>query len=176
MPHGTPAAAGDARLFLALWPSPSVRAALASAAGQWVWPAQARRVSPQRLHVTLHFLGKVPRERIAVLVQGLSVPVAPFRLSIDRAAVWRNGVALLQPAAVPVELLHLHEMLARSLPALGLAAETRRFRPHVTLAREAGGATPPPLFTPIAWRVAHFALVESQWGAQAAYRVLHRFG
>jgi len=56
--------ADDLRLFLALWPPPPVLSALVDVADRWQWNEQARRTRPERLHVTLHFIGNVATERL----------------------------------------------------------------------------------------------------------------
>ena len=53
-----------ARLFLALWPPPAVREAIAGWRGAWWWPPAARLVQDERLHLTLHFIGAVPASRL----------------------------------------------------------------------------------------------------------------
>jgi 2'-5' RNA ligase len=72
-----PGPSGSACLFIALWPGPEVRDALAAWSGQWHWHAAARWVPAERLHLILHFLGDVPRERLPALGEALSVPFAP---------------------------------------------------------------------------------------------------
>ena len=74
-----------ARLFVGLWPDDVVRDALLAHAEHWSWPAGVRRVQRDKLHMTLHFLGAVPRERVASLVQGLAVSFEPFELTLDLA-------------------------------------------------------------------------------------------
>jgi 2'-5' RNA ligase len=69
---------------------------------------------------------------------------------------------VLEPLAVPDALLDLHAALGQALAGLGIALEERPFRPHVTMARHASGATPPHAPAHIAWPVTGFALVESR--------------
>src|SRR4029450_6447491 len=75
MPTDPPATA-SARLFLALWPPSEVLDAALRHAAQWSWPRGARRVRPDKVHMTLHFLGAVPRDHIDALVDALAVPFA----------------------------------------------------------------------------------------------------
>lgn len=162
-----------ARLFVALWPDRAEREALAAAAGAWTWAAGAARVRPDKLHLTLHFLGAVARERIGALAAALEQPGAAFALSLARPALWQGGVAVLEPAPVPRALAALHAALGGALAGAGFAVETRRWRPHVTLARRASGARPPEIGAALRWRVNGYALVESEPGG--AYRVRRRF-
>ena len=165
-----------ARLFVALWPSTAVRARMAAHQHQWGWPPGAAPVARERLHLTLHFLGAVPRQRVAQLQSGLGVPVDPFELQFERAELWRGGVAVLRPAELPLPLVALRERLNEALEGLQQPFDAKPFKPHVTLARRAHGAIAPGDAVAIRWPVRGYALVESQAGPQSGYRVLRRFG
>ena len=163
---------GSARLFIALWPDDATRRRLASRQAACDWPAAARPVPAGQLHLTLHFLGPVERRRIAGLLRAIAdLPAPPFDLRLGRAAVWSNGVAVLEPCGEPPPgLIDLQARLGAVLRQLGLPVEARRFRPHVTLARRAAGAVLPADGPTSCWRVAGPALIESGHG----YRVLWR--
>lgn len=165
------------RLFVALWPPPAPRAALAAWAGQWQWPPTARRTSVERLHMTLHFLGDVLPQYLSVLVQALQPPAVPraFECGPGRAEVWRNGVAAWCPAEPPAALCDLHAAIGESLLSAGFKLETRPWRPHVTLARAAAGARPPAQPLHWSWPVQGWVLVESVSGAGGGYRILERY-
>ena len=163
-----------ARLFLALWPDPSLQGQLAAHRDQWLWNAGPSVVPADRLHLTLHFLGDVARHRVAALADSLRVPFRAFELELGVPECWPRGLAVLQPQAVPVELRDLHAALGEVLPAQGLPVDAREFRPHVTLARRASGAIPPARAAELRWRVAAYVLVESVPGA--GYRVLREYG
>jgi 2'-5' RNA ligase len=150
-----------ARLFVALWPGPAVRMRLGAMASEWPWSAGALRVAEAGLHMTLHFLGHVPRHRLKLVAEGLVVPMQPFDLMLDRAEVWRNGVAILAPSDIPAGLQVLQRSLTDALRPLGLVPEARAFRPHITLARHAEGSLPPQEFAPVRWPVSSYELVES---------------
>ena len=174
-----PAPPSTARLFVALWPPLTVRAALQRVAWRWTWPAGARRVPARDLHLTLHFLGAVPRTDVPALQAALAVPCPAFTLELDRAEVWRHGTAVLAAAAVPPALVTLHAALGERLRAVGLRTEARPFRAHVTLARHALQAEPPAEPWRVRWPVHDVVLVESRSGvarAAGAYRVLQRYG
>ncbi len=155
-------ATASARVFIALWPDARVRDALAAWGEQWQWNATAKRVPAERLHLTLHFLGKVPRERLPELRSGLMLPFAPFTVSLGRPAVWRGGVAVLQLHRVPPRLRQLHAALGEALQRLGMPTDAGAFRPHVTLARRAASALPPAEAPPQRWPVRGYVLVESR--------------
>lgn len=168
--NGAPPA--TARLFLALWPDAATRHAIAAWRDRWSWPAGAAVVPDERLHLTLHFIGPVARDRIGAVQAALEQHGPRFAIGRGQAALWPKGLALWVPDALPPAARALHGALGDRLRAAGLAVEDRPFRPHVTLARKAAGALPPADALVLDWRVRDVALVESHQG----YRVLARFG
>lgn len=165
----------NARLFLALWPPASVRAALAAHARAWRWPAGAQRYAPADWHVTLHFLGAVPRSRLPELSAALAVPAAGFVLRFGVPALWPHGLAVLLPSELAPALLDLHAQLAQRLQQLGCRTEARPYTPHLTLARRAAQAQPPAAAPPWSWAVRGYALAESTGEPQRRYRLLRRY-
>lgn len=165
-----------ARLFLALWPDAATRRALQAWQDAIAWPADARPTAGAQLHLTLHFIGAVPRGRLPALRAGLVCPAPPpFTLPLGRFALWRGGVAVMLADATPPPLAVLHAGLADALHALDLPVDPRPFSPHVTLGRHAGGAVlhdgaiPPA----VDWTAdGAYVLAESAGG----YRVVQRFG
>lgn len=168
--HRDEAPASTLRLFVGLWPGDELREALVRCQAAWQWPPGAARVAPQRLHLTLHFLGEVAAERAGPLSQALDgVAVRPFTLGWQPAEVWHGGIAVLRTA--PSEgLAALHGAVGQVLVAQGFALEPRAFKPHVTLARKAAGARPPGDWPLPRWTVQDFVLVASRGG----YHVLSR--
>jgi 2'-5' RNA ligase len=164
-----------ARLFVALWPAPAARQALLVQRDAWDWPMTARPVPAERLHLTLHFLGEVPCPRLPELTPALRVAWRSFDLLLGHAELWPRGLAVLRPVAPPAPLLQLHASLGEALRGLALPFDARAFRPHVTLARHAHGATPPAQDHTLRWRVRSYALVESLPPPAASYRVLQRY-
>jgi 2'-5' RNA ligase len=160
----------SARLFLALWPAPAVRAQLAAARDQWTWPNKATPVRTERLHVTLHFIGEVAQERVAEIADALPSPCAPFELRLGRHVLWPHGIAVLEPDSTPPALAELHATLGEQLVALGLPVDARPYRPHVTLARRAGGALVPADRGSIRWLAERYALVQSHAGTYELLR------
>jgi 2'-5' RNA ligase len=164
------------RLFIALWPDPATRAAIARWQDTWAWPPRSAPMKAERLHLTLHFLGDVPAHRLPELTAGLRAPFEPFTLALGHGEVWPNGVAVLEPAHAPRELECLHAALREAVTALGLPVDSRPFRPHVTLSRRARGATPPARQPRLGWLVEDgYVLVRSLPGG-TGYQVLERFG
>jgi 2'-5' RNA ligase len=162
-----------ARLFIALWPSPRVRLALAACRDATRWPAGAAPVADEKLHVTLHFIGSVPAGRVAEVAAALQVPVQAFEWQLGAVACWHGGLAVLCPRTVPPRLQQLHGELAAALRQLALPVEARAFRPHVTLARRAPACQPVAPAEPVRWRVGGYALVQSM--PDGRYQVLRRY-
>ncbi|WP_374675771.1 RNA 2',3'-cyclic phosphodiesterase [Ideonella sp.] len=173
-PVAEPPAGATARLFLALWPDePATLQGLRAWQAALRWPASARPTAAANLHLTLHFIGAVPRERLAEVADGLRVPAVHTDITLSEWTVWPHGVAVLAPRAVPAALLELHGRLAERLAALQLPVDTRPWRPHATLARRAAGAAlagAPP--APVTWPVRQgHVLAESASG----YHLLRRY-
>lgn len=167
------------RLFIGLMPDPGVAQAVLDWRARWTWPAGVALAAPAHMHLTMAFLGEVDEALQAPLEAGLSaVPCEPFTLRLQGAQVWPPGIAVLRPGPEP-GLEVLHGRLAGVLASLGLGAVTRRWKPHVTLARKAQGARAPAQPPDIAWRVSGFALVWSRLPPQvpqARYDVLRQWG
>ena len=75
--------------------------------------------------------------------------------------LWRNGIAALEPGSTNDALTALHRALAERLRALDLPVESRPYRPHVTMARDAGGSTAPSK-TDVVLSACELVLVESR--------------
>jgi 2'-5' RNA ligase len=166
----------NARMFIALWPDPAVRDALREWRDGYAWPKSASPTRTEQLHVTLHFLGNIPRVRVPELAQGLAVPFAPFELEFGHPELWHGGIAVLAPDVVPAPLLALHGALGAALERLAVPLEQRVYRPHVTLARRAGPMQEPIGGPPIRWQVDGYALMESKVGEGADYGVVQAYG
>jgi RNA 2',3'-cyclic 3'-phosphodiesterase len=117
----------------------------------------------------LHFIGPVARERLDDLVAGLAVEMRPFTLAFGRHALWRNGIAALEPGGAD-GMASLRESLTDALRRLALPTDDRRFRPHVTLARDARGSIVPDAAEPFTWTIDRYTLVESR--SDGRYEVL----
>lgn len=171
----SPSPSPSVRLFLAVWPDPASRAALADWQRSWRWPPGAALVPSERLHLTLHFLGNVPVARVPQLVAALRLPFVPFELRFARVQLWPGGLAVVRMHSTPDELLALHARLAGALRALDLEVDTRPYRAHVTLARKAAGAAPAQPAPEHTWHASQgYALVRSLPNG-AGYEVLERF-
>ena len=98
-----------------------------------------RWTAPATWHITLQFLGETSRaqcECVVASLHELHLPPVPIRLEglgcFERAGVFFAGVK------VSPELVLLEECVVAATALCGLAAETRPFQPHITLARSKG--------------------------------------
>jgi 2'-5' RNA ligase len=128
------------RLFVALDLPADVRTVLASWADAAAPPA-VRRVPAVNLHVTLAFLGSRGEDE-AVAVAGLLAAHARPVGSLQTAdALWlaprRPSVLTVALRADPALPALQGELAAALQGAIGLQAEARPFRPHVTVGRVA---------------------------------------
>jgi 2'-5' RNA ligase len=104
----------------------------------------ARWVEPENYHVTLRFIGDID-EGVAREVYGALAecrPRPPIPLSLDGLASFggsRPRAVFAHVAASPA-LNELQAEQERILRGLGLDPETRKFTPHVTLARMKGAS------------------------------------
>lgn len=104
----------------------------------------ARWVEPADYHVTLRFHGDVDGATARELVEALGETRAraPLTLTLDALAVFggdRPRAVYARVASIP-DLLDLQAEQERVARRVGLAPETRRYTPHVTLARLRGAS------------------------------------
>lgn len=99
----------------------------------------ARWVPPETFHVTLRFVGEIDEDVAADLdaeLATLSAPAVPVRLrGLGRFGDKRGARALWVGVEPVPELLHLHGKVESACVRAGLDAASRRYVPHVTLAR-----------------------------------------
>ena len=166
------------RLFFALDPSPALRERLAEHSARWSWDARARPAAARRLHLTLVFMPQVDPARVPDLLRVGAEAAASGRgctLLLDHAEVWTSGgIAHLAPSCIPPQLQALHDTLLAGALAAGLPADSRTWRPHLTLARRARPEQAPRDFEAPAWQVRGFSLQRSRLGS-GRYEVLARW-
>ena len=125
----------------------------------------ARWQDDGQLHLTLRFMGEIDARAAEDLAAALRGVEAPFALSLrgvghferkGRPTTLWAGIAPSEP------LLVLQRRVERACRAAGLEPETRRFTPHVTLARLNSGTGPVS-----GWLSAHGALTSEPWDVDA---------
>ena len=98
----------------------------------------ARWISPERLHLTLRFIGEVNSERMRDIDDALSgIDFVPFDLRLDGIGQFGGDKPRVLWAGIAPnpELIRLHEQINLALARAGISPDTRRYVPHVTLAR-----------------------------------------
>ena len=141
------------RAFVAVFPPPEIRSALAHAARRLPVTGEVRWVRPANVHLTLKFLGEVPEDDLGRAAEVLEPSTRRGRI------LWAGigeGSDRLRALAGDVEA---------SLEPLGFEREARAFFPHLTLGRARGRPvaltvteTPP---TVPGFSVRHMELVRS---------------
>ena len=168
------------RLFIGIRPPEPVRDALLDTMEAL---DGARWIDEANLHLTLRFVGEVERPVANDLAEMLGRIAWPrFELRIDgvgafdrnnRHSSWAHAVWARVPPADALE--GLRQKVERACEGAGLGRETRRFTPHVTLARlnRSSGAVGDWLATwgdlaTEPWTVDEFTLFESHLGHTGA--------
>ena len=127
------------RLFVALPLPEDVRRRLGLLAGG---VPGARWVDPEKLHLTLRFIGEVDGGWAEDIISALAgVSAKPFELTLAGVGHWgtkERANALWAGVEKNPGLTHLQSKIESALVRLGLEPEGRKFAPHVTLARLSG--------------------------------------
>lgn len=165
------------RLFIAIRPpAPVIDAMLALMDGI----EHARWQDEAQLHLTLRFVGEVDTPTANDLADALGrIRFAPFDLTFRGVGHFERShwpSAVWAGVAPSPELAALAKKVERACVAAGCAGETRRFVPHVTLARLNRSSGPVGGwmarhgdFACAPVRVDHFALYESTLGTGGAH-------
>lgn len=101
-------------------------------------PSFGRPVRAENLHVTLCFLGNTTPEQVVQLSEQIDdLPNEDFELRLDRVEfVPRNRLIWLGSETVPDALSRLVKKLRTCAAVAGISTESRRYRSHITLARD----------------------------------------
>jgi 2'-5' RNA ligase len=101
----------------------------------------ARWMERDQLHLTLRFIGEVDGRDAAAIDDALSGIKSP-RFTLELKGVGEFGGktprALWAGVRKESDVMHLQRKIESALQRIGLAAEERKFKPHVTLARLRG--------------------------------------
>jgi 2'-5' RNA ligase len=153
-----------ARLFFGIWPDDAAIERLSAQAAVLAKALGGRAVPPEKIHLTLAFLGKVPDERVAEAML-VRARMAAFPLSVDFVGSFRGArVAWAGIEPAPEPLGTLYHLLAAELAERGFTLEDRRFVPHLTLVRKIERLQPRSPIEPIRWTARAVKLMRSDLG------------
>ena len=139
------AAAGPVRAFIAIELNSKPLAALKNFQRQLqarLSDVPVRWTRPEQLHLTLKFLGHVPRERLADSAAALSrasTGIAPFQLALEGVGCFPHPQ---NPRVVWIgingelpSLRRLQTQIDQQTKGIGDHSEERAFQPHLTVGR-----------------------------------------
>lgn len=105
----------------------------------------AKWVAPENFHLTLRFLGELEGTEAGDVDAALSAIRLPsFPLRLEGVGVFGEGRktrALWAGVSPSGDLMRLQSKVVRAVEQSGQPPETRKFKPHVTLARFNGAST-----------------------------------
>ena len=132
------------RLFVALDLPDEIRDNLAGLANGL---PGARWLPPENLHLTLRFIGEVDGHDAHDIDEGLAAIRMPqFELKLSGVGIFGEGRklrALWAGVEANPELTRLHDKIEQAVIRAGQPPESRRFKPHVSLARFKNNGTGP---------------------------------
>ncbi len=178
------------RFFVAVTPGAELREELA----RWCAAARARCsgdgrwTRPEKLHLTLRFMGEVAPERVPQISDAIARAVAAsaaFEIAIGAPGSFRlrDGASVLW-LGIRDEAGALGALRARldtELANLGYARDSQEFKPHLTVARFAPGERSPaiaelPASPAAGWPARELELYESVTRPEGAeYRLVQKF-
>jgi len=180
LPEPPRASGRRAAYFFALWPDRAVRRRLASAAARVPLGegGVVYRIKPERLHLTLAWLGEIDSVRVDAARRAADeVQAKAFLLRLDSVGHFAGPNALwLGASKLPGPLARLKAELDRELLGYGLPVATEPFVPHVTVQRNVRVLVETEAET-VDWPVTEFALLRSarSGGRADGYRVVARW-
>lgn len=142
-------------------------------------PAGWRVAPPERWHLTLAFLGEVPEGRVEDLsarVGRAAARTAPIGLRLAGGGSFGQRVLWVGLAGERPALVRLAERVSAAARRTGVEVETRRFRPHLTVARTRVTAGAPDQwlgsYAGPGWTLAEVVLVRSHLDARPRHERL----
>jgi RNA 2',3'-cyclic 3'-phosphodiesterase len=125
--------------------------------------------------MTIAFAGEVSREQVAALrAVGAAVRCPSIEVTFDAYEYWQKPeVAVAVASDCPAALLKLHHALRAHFDRLGLRADPRAFRAHVTLARKVTQAPVAKAMSRSSLVVRDFELARAaRWAEGSVYTVV----
>lgn len=178
------------RMFTAIHLPDEVRAAWQEAQAELRARVSDARWTPvAQAHLTVHFLGEQPEERLEAIVAALRKSCAeagPFELTLGQPGAFprasRPRVVWLGLGGNRPALEALERGGRAGLASAGVALEDRPYAPHLTLAREPADARAAsdwiacPAIDHLSWRVEALTLYKSTLRSQGAlHEAIERF-
>lgn len=166
------------RVFFALWPDEATREAIGGFTRDAVAGCGGTPIEADNFHMTLRFLGQADGNAMSRMRKAAErVRTEPLRFKLDQLGYWAEpAVFWLGCRKTPDPLLRLVVNLNTELGSEGFLVETRPFKPHVTLARNARHAPESELLEPVSWSSDRFVLVGSRTTDDgASYTVLEEW-
>ena len=113
------------RVFFALWPDESTRAALAKTTRRAVRAAGGRPTPRENLHITIAFLGGLEPDELDRARDVPPIRTGSFELTLDTLGYWaRPRILWLSPAGKPDALAELERSLWDGLVSAGIRTRT----------------------------------------------------
>ncbi|MEE9423609.1 MAG: RNA 2',3'-cyclic phosphodiesterase [Methylococcales bacterium] len=161
------------RLFFALCQNDTVRSHFIDLIRQI---PGTRCVSPQNLHLTLHFIGETDAQD-CLIDRAQTIRCKPFSLMIDHYGYFnRAKVFWAGPKQYPDDLAKLAHNCSISSVACSCRDHDKSFTPHVSLMRKVSDNPELHNFEPFEWTAHSFCLMESESNqAGVQYRMIREF-
>ena len=103
---------------------------------------QVSWVKPANIHLTLKFLGDVPKAKIPTVIEAVrraTGSCGPFQVEVQGAGCFpsarRPKVLWVGLNETPAALIRLHRAIEDELAGEGFGREAKKFNPHLTIAR-----------------------------------------
>ncbi len=126
------------RLFIAINFDDETKARMLDVQDRLRAKGRGRFTTPENLHLTLAFLGEVDEARLPSLKDVMSSLTVPrMELRFSHVGCFRRDSELWWIGAeADPSLMKLQRELISGLKAAGFSPDEKRFRPHITLARD----------------------------------------
>lgn len=131
------------RTFIAVELSQTVRSRAADLIAQLARTSvKVKWVEPDKMHLTLKFLGDVPEKQIATVCSSVAEAVRAipgFSIECRGAGAFprvsRPRTVWLGVGQGTAQLVEVHEAIDKALAKVGFPREGRKYKPHLTLGR-----------------------------------------
>ncbi|MDQ1703515.1 MAG: 2,3-cyclic 3-phosphodiesterase [Frankiaceae bacterium] len=168
------------RLFVALVPPSPVADEVAHAVARLpsAIRAELKRIAPERYHLTLAFLGDVPEDHTAALVdclRAVATDAPPLRLQVAGAGHFEERVLWLGLRGDTKPMRDLAVAVTESVTASGLPLQQKPYSPHLTVARPRNGGSVAEAVEAMAsydgpsWVAGDLVLMRSRLGVHPTY-------